>query len=766
MRDFFISYNSADGAWAEWIAWQLEEAGYTTVIQAWDIRPGSNFVLRMLEGSVQAERTIAVLSDSYLGALFTQPEWTAAFAQDPTGEKGTLLPVRVSECSLEGVLRTIVHIDLAGLDETQARETLLQGVHRGRGKPAKDPGFPGTPPPTVPQEPHFPGTLPQIWNVPYDRNRNFTGREELLSGLWQRFKSGEPGAEIQAITGLGGVGKTQVALEYSYRRGASYTFVWWVRAEEPATLMADYGSLAEARGFGERGWRINVDLVRQWLQRNPGWLLVFDNARGPSEVLVYLPQGGAGHVLITSRNQMWRGVAGLHEIKGLARVESVAFLQKRTGETDEASASKLAEALGDLPLALEQAGAYMEATKKDPRSYLKLYQSHRERLLQQRDPSAKYPATVATTWELSFEELSRSSPPGAELINLCAFLAPDDIPRKLLSDSVQHLPGSLGDALADPLEFDQALAALRRYSFVEVDGDSLSIHRLVQAVARDRMPENTRRAWAEAAVRVVEDAFPFGSADPKAWSEHSWLLLHALAATAHAAELGVAATETADILGQMSLYLRGGASPTDAKILSERALAIVEAVQGLNPYVVAAFINNLGNVLEDLGELVGARAHYERALGIMESAKGQKHPVVATLLNNLGGVSKALGDLAKAREQFEQALAIAELVSGPDPAEAASIASNLGGVLRALGDYEGALALYQRALATAKAAYGSRHRNVASILRSLGDVLRDLGDEAGARMHLEFALKVLTDCMGRDHPDTLATQRDLDALRC
>ncbi|HKC40537.1 MAG TPA: toll/interleukin-1 receptor domain-containing protein, partial [Gemmatimonadales bacterium] len=142
MRDFFISYNSADGAWAEWIAWQLEDAGYTTVLQGWDFRAGSNFVLQMHDAAIQAERTIAVLSEAYLAASFTQSEWTAAFARDPTGQKGALLPVRISQCSLEGMLRSIVHIDLAGLEETSARETLLQGFRQGRGKPTKEPGFP------------------------------------------------------------------------------------------------------------------------------------------------------------------------------------------------------------------------------------------------------------------------------------------------------------------------------------------------------------------------------------------------------------------------------------------------------------------------------------------------------------------------------------------------------------------------------------------------------------------------------------------------
>ena len=213
MKDFFVSYNKADVAWAEWIAWELEEAGYTAILQAWDFRPGSNFVLEMQRAAVEADRTIAVLSPDYLTALFAQPEWAAAFAQDPTGEKGTLVPVRVRECDVKGLLPQIVYIDLVGKDEPAARQALLGGVSRERAKPHTAPAFPPSAERSVPSRPRFPGTLPPIWNLPHRRNPNFTGREALLKRLRDALTSGASAALTQAITGLGGVGKTQLALE-------------------------------------------------------------------------------------------------------------------------------------------------------------------------------------------------------------------------------------------------------------------------------------------------------------------------------------------------------------------------------------------------------------------------------------------------------------------------------------------------------------------------------------------------------------------------
>jgi hypothetical protein len=178
MKNFFISYNSADNQWAQWIAWQLEEADYTLVIQAWDFRPGSNFILEMHQAATQAERTIAVLSPDYLKALYTQPEWAAAFVQDPTGEKGTLLPVRIRECELKGLLPAITYIDLVDLDEEAAKDALLVGVRRERAKPTAEPGFPGAIPRSVPERPRFPGALLPIFHLPHPRNPNSSSEEK------------------------------------------------------------------------------------------------------------------------------------------------------------------------------------------------------------------------------------------------------------------------------------------------------------------------------------------------------------------------------------------------------------------------------------------------------------------------------------------------------------------------------------------------------------------------------------------------------------
>ena len=199
-KDFFSSYNKADKAWAEWIAWELENEGFTCGLQAWDFRPGGNFVLEMDKAAKLASRTIAVLSPDYLTSQFTKPEWAAAFAQDPTGSKGILVPVRVRECKPEGLLGPIIYIDLVDLPEEAAMETLIAGVKKRRAKPSSPPRFPGTTP--LQKAPHFPGALPPIWKVPHQRNPNFTGREKLLDDLRVSLTPGQVTA-LSALHGLG-----------------------------------------------------------------------------------------------------------------------------------------------------------------------------------------------------------------------------------------------------------------------------------------------------------------------------------------------------------------------------------------------------------------------------------------------------------------------------------------------------------------------------------------------------------------------------------
>jgi hypothetical protein len=245
--DFFVSYTGADQAWAEWIAEQLEAAGYTTLLQAWDSRPGSDFLHQMQQATSSAQRTVAVLSLAYFGSKFGEAEWRAAFAKDPTGELGLLVPVRVQDGQPPGLLASRVYIDLVGLDEPAAAARLRAGIQQGRARPPGRRPFPGQ------QRPagacRYPGRRPEIFGVP-TRNPNFTGRGALLQALRRRLVETKAGAVVQAsaVHGLGGVGKTQLALEYAHRYAADYDLVWWVPAEQPLAIPGRLAAFCRAAG--------------------------------------------------------------------------------------------------------------------------------------------------------------------------------------------------------------------------------------------------------------------------------------------------------------------------------------------------------------------------------------------------------------------------------------------------------------------------------------------------------------------------------------
>ena len=232
------------------------------------------------------------------------------------------------------------------------------------------------------------GALPPVWNVPHIRNHNFTGRTGPLDSLRSALTSGRPAAVTQAIAGLGGVGKTQLALEYAYRNASDYAIVWWVRSEDSPTLAGDYAALAAELGFPEgdaADQSATVLAVRRWLEQNSGWLLVFDNAQESAAIRGYMPGGNTGHVLITSRSQAWGAVAEPLPMHEFERAESLEFLLSRTGQDDKAAAN-LAEELGDLPLALEQAAAYIEQTGQTIAGYLTLFEQRHRELLERGAP--------------------------------------------------------------------------------------------------------------------------------------------------------------------------------------------------------------------------------------------------------------------------------------------------------------------------------------------------------------------------------------------
>lgn len=764
--DYFISYNKADLHWAEWIAWQLEDAGYTTFIQAWDFRPGHNFAGKMHEGASEATRTIAVLSPDYLTSVYAQPEWLAAFASDPTGEKRNLIPIRVRPCELTGLQAPIIYVDLHEKQEDDAKSALLAGVSDARPKPISV-TFPGAKSKVTADRPRFPGELPPIWNIHQQRNRNFSGRTEELSVLREALCSGRPTALTQAVSGLGGIGKTQLALEYCYRFAGSYDIVWWILAEDPARLAADYAALATELELPEGDSKAQeraVNAVHKELDHRKRWLLVFDNAPDAEAVAAYLPQGIGGHVIVTSRDQNWEAVADVLSVKVMPEPDAIEFLQNRSGKSDREGATELAHELGCLPLAMEQAAAYIRATSCSFADYLVLLSKSPQAMMAKGKGASGYAHAVTTTWEISFKKLEEESSIGAQLLNLCAFLAPDDIMRDLINKGAEHYPDPLRSAATDTLAINDAIAALRKYSLITVTPDALSMHRLVRIVVSERLDAPSREAWEDAALKAVNRAFPFDSDEVEFWPLCDRLLPHAEVVLTRQRALLAHYMKAGRLLVQVGLYLKGRGRYVEAKGFYLRALALYERSLGPDDPAIAGLLGNLGIVLRVLGELKESKEVHQRDLAMKEKAYGLNDERVAVSLSNLGNVLSELNELEAAKACAERAISIAERTLSSDDPHLGTYLGNFSMILFELGDLQGSLVAIDRALAIYEMSLGPEHPSVATAAGNRGVVLRKLGDMMGARVAMERALSIFRHSLGEEHPDTVKVRKNLESL--
>jgi tetratricopeptide (TPR) repeat protein len=601
------------------------------------------------------------------------------------------------------------------------------------------------------------GHSTSIFNVPHPRNPHFTGRDRLLDSLHQSLTAEDPSTRVQAVYGMGGVGKSHLALEYAHRYRDAYELVWWVPAEDAATASAHLAKLANRLGIRTPG-EVSPEAVREALHhelnQRSKWLIVFDNASGPEDLAALLPPRN-GSVLITSRNPNWGSLAHSFCLRVLERNDSIAFLQKRTGLSNrDGSAGKLAQALGDLPLALEQAGATIEQTRINFSDYLTRYEGHWAELLRSGRTPGDYPDTLAMTWELAFREVSRDMPVASALLHLCSFLAPLEIPRSLLIETAHSLPRPLSSTVGDPVPLDAVVARLHRYSLIEANEKTISLHRLVAALVRDRLPQQQQENWCDVALRMLQGSFDYVANSAESWGKCAALLPHAMTVARHAEAMGISSEVVAKLLNEVGQYLHHIGRFREARGVLERALSQHEKAYGDENPRRAAIVNNLGRVLRRLGHLDEARTHFEAALAVDQAAYGDTHAHVAEIVNNYGTCMHIAGEIEQARDQFEWALAVCEMHYGSDHPSVATVMNNLGYAHAGLGDVDKAIDHFTRSLAVAEATSGPGHPTVASIRTNLGLSLRLKGHHEEARRQFERALDIAHAALGASHPDT------------
>jgi tetratricopeptide (TPR) repeat protein/DNA-binding XRE family transcriptional regulator len=590
-----------------------------------------------------------------------------------------------------------------------------------------------------------------LWTVPYIRNPYFTGREDLLAKIDQRLMSSDTGkpelphqfasTPVQALTGLGGIGKTQVAVEYAYRAFAleRYSYVLWITAANEETLLASFTALAERlptiRSHRETDQHKLATAIVHWMERcKQPWLLIFDNVDDLSFIQPYLPRSRNGKILLTTRVKAVGSLASPIEVETMGMEESVEFLLRRAQRFDNAPNSEIDEAghlvkmLGQLPLALDQAGAYLEETGCSIHDYLQLCQQDQYTLLARRGMQATgYPEAVSTTWSLSFQRLEQTDAAAADLLRLCAFLAPDHIPEEFLSAGAAYWPAALQAAVSDPLRFNQMIEALLRFSLVKrlVEDHLLSLHRLVQAVQRERLEPEEQRQWVERLIRAVHSVFPRDPADPTTiQSQCQRYLEQAQVCDTWMQEYQMQLPEGADVLDRTGVYLRECALYAEAEPLFLRALHMRERLLGTEHPDTAETLNNLAVLYSRQGQYTQAEPLYQRTLSIRERQLGAEHPDTADTINNLAILYYQQGNYKQSEAFHLQALRIREQQLGPEHYITAESLNNLAALYYQQVRYEEIEPLLLRALRIHERQWGLEHPDVAPALHNLANLYR------------------------------------------
>lgn len=633
---------------------------------------------------------------------------------------------------------------------------------------------------SIPATPAHPAPLNTL---PHHRNAFFTGRDDLLDMLAATLTSNRTAAltQAQAISGLGGIGKTQIAVEYAYRYSEHYQAIFWVTASSRDTLIADFVSLAELLNLPEKAERdqtLVVRAVKHWLTTTETrWLLILDNVDDLEVLSEFLPTRGIGDVLLTTRLQALGTIARGIDVTSMGPDEGLLFLLRRTQRlapgaslhevdpVEQAEAAQIVQELDGLPLALDQAGAYIEETQCGFAAYRELYKTRRKELLQHRGPfPITHPQSVAATWSLSFHRIEQNNPAAADLLRLLAFLHPEAIPEEILREGAAAFGPILAPLAGDALKLNALLGMLLRYSLLRRNPSArlLEMHRLVQAVLKDSMESSEQRLWAERTLRGVNLAFP--DVEPQNWPRCQRVLPHAQICLRYLTEYQLVFPEAARLLNQVANYLRMHADYAQAEPLLLQALAMRRQLFDAMHPDIAETLNDLGTLYRIQGKYQQAEQLLLEARAIREQVLGLEHSATADTLNKLAMLSFALGKYRPTEVLYKQALEIRQKIFTPEHPELAKSQTGLAELYTEQGRYAEAEQLYQQALAMQEQAFGERHPDVARTLNNLALVYRRQAWYELAEQTYQRAFDIQMKVLREHHPDIAQTLYNLGRL--
>ncbi|MFC6883329.1 FxSxx-COOH system tetratricopeptide repeat protein [Actinomadura yumaensis] len=614
--------------------------------------------------------------------------------------------------------------------------------------------------------PRSAGRVPEVWGRIPPRNKNFTGREELLSRLRAGIAGQVTAVVPHALHGLGGVGKTQMAVEYAYRFRAEYEVVWWIPADQPVLVRSSLASLAPHLGLPpstasgiEDAAKAVLDALRRG-EPFSRWLLIFDNADQPEDLNDVIPQG-PGHVLITSRNHRWDGVVDTVPVDVFSRAESVEFLSKRVSKAiSEQDADRLADELGDLPLALEQAGALQAETGMSVPEYLGLLKERTSQLLGEGKPT-EYPVSMTAAWGLSVTSLKERLPEAVELLRCCAFFGPEPIPRDAFSQPRAGIGAELSGLIADPIGLSRAIGELGRYALARLDipGRTIQVHRLIQALLRDELLPAEQARMRHAVHLLLAGYAPSDPRDPANWPRYANLLGHI--APAAVGESGAPEARTLSLNIVRYLFARGDYA--SARGLVDGFLKNWIADSGEDHIDVLSLRLEQVNILRELGAYEEASRLNRKSLEVAEKTFGPDDELTLRYRRGDCADLRAKGDFQQARERDEELLRRYEGKYGPTDLDTLRTVNNLALDYGLSSDYIGSKELLQRAFRGWQAAEGAGADKVSLLIAwsGLARAVRLCGDYAEACDLGEDAYAYAKDELGVEHNATLRTGKDL-----
>ncbi|MEU7068622.1 FxSxx-COOH system tetratricopeptide repeat protein [Streptomyces narbonensis] len=632
------------------------------------------------------------------------------------------------------------------------------------GTPIPGPAAPQPQPPTHPRL-----SVPAVWgNVP-PNNPNFVGREDLLTQVREQLLTGDTSAVLpHTLHGMGGVGKSQIAIEYVYRYASDYDIVWWIPSEQPTMILTALTELAQRMGLNA-GSEANraVPAVREALRRGAPysrWLLVFDNAENVEAVRPYFPTGGTGKILITSRNQEWDRVARTLSVDVFSREESKSLLRRRARDLTDEDADKLAEALGDLPLAIEQAAAWQAVTGMAVPEYLRLINEKIAELMLELVPSPDYPMSVAAAWDVSLRQLEQRNPAALQLLQVCSFFAPEPISRSLFNNSRSTtIAPELDDTLRHPIKLGRAIREINVYALARIEHrhDTIQLHRLVQAVLVNRMSPQQQADMRHGAHLLLADANPNSPGSRELWPRYQALLPHVVVSRAVECE----SPWVRGLVRGMVEFLFVWGDHKGSATMAREALEIWTEKFGAEDQQTLEMAKWLAFILRVLGEYQEAAAMMQRTADTYIRTAGEDDEGTLDALIQLCTGLRLRAEMARGLEINRSVYERSLRAFGEDDPATLRAAHSLGVGLRLMGLYREAR-VYDTETARLRALnLGENHFDTLNTLNGLSIDIRETGDYLEAAAHQEEVYARYVDAFGEDTPTTLGCGRVLSVCR-